>query len=99
MPPKDVERMANSVDSDQTALKELLRSSLIRIYTVCSDIHVPIFRIFKVYELQIVQIKILHLQLIKSEVISRFLNNIPPINTEIRKFNTTQLSTELTVFT
>ena len=40
MPPKDVERMANSVDLDQTAL--------IRIYTVCSDIHVPIFRIFTV---------------------------------------------------
>ena len=44
MPPKDVERMANSVDPDQTALK----SSLIRIYIVCSDIHVPIFRIFTV---------------------------------------------------
>ena len=44
MPPKDVERMANSVDLDQTTLK----SSLIRIYTVCSDIHVPIFRIFTV---------------------------------------------------
>ena len=40
MPPKDVERMANSVDPDQT--------SLIRIYIVCSDIHVPIFRIFTV---------------------------------------------------
>ena len=40
MPPKDVERMANSVDPDQ--------SSLIRIYIVCSDIHVPIFRIFTV---------------------------------------------------
>ena len=44
MPPKDVERMANSVDLDQSRL--LLKSSLIRIYTVCSDIHVPIFRIF-----------------------------------------------------
>ena len=44
MPPKDAERMANSVDPDQTALK----SSLIRIYTVCSDIHVPIFKIFTV---------------------------------------------------
>ena len=43
MPPKDVERMANSVDPDQTAL-----GSLIRIYTVCSDIHVPIFKIFTV---------------------------------------------------
>ena len=43
MPPKDVERMANSVDPDQTA-----QSSLIRIYIVCSDIHVPIFRIFTV---------------------------------------------------
>ena len=42
MPPKDVERMANSVDPDQTAPNE------IRIYTVCSDIHVPIFRIFTV---------------------------------------------------
>ena len=37
MPPKDVERMANSVNPD-----------LIRIYTVCSDIHVPIFKIFTV---------------------------------------------------
>ena len=46
MPPKDVERMVNSVDPDQTALK----SSLIRIYTVCSDIHVPIFRIFTVVD-------------------------------------------------
>ena len=45
MPPKDVERMANSVDPDQTAPQE---SSLIRIYTVCSDIHVPIFRIITV---------------------------------------------------
>ena len=44
MPPKDVNRMASSVDPDQTALK----SSLIRIYTVCSDIYVPIFRIFTV---------------------------------------------------
>ena len=44
MPPKDVERMANSVDPDQTAPK----SSLIRIFTVCSDIHVPIFKIFTV---------------------------------------------------
>ena len=43
MPPKDVERMANSVDPDQTAPQE---SSLIRIYTVCSDIYVLIFRIF-----------------------------------------------------
>ena len=42
MPPKDVERMANSIDPDQTAL-------LIRIYTVCSDIHVPIFKIFTVF--------------------------------------------------
>ena len=33
MPPKDVERMANSVDPDQTAPQ---------------DIHVPIFRIFTV---------------------------------------------------
>ena len=40
MPPKDEERMANSVDPDRTAL--------IRLYTVCSDIHVPIFRIFTV---------------------------------------------------
>ena len=45
MPPKDEERMANSVDPDQTILK----SSLMRLYTVCSDIHVPIFRIFTVY--------------------------------------------------
>ena len=44
MPPKDVERMANSVDPDQTAP----RSSLIRIYTVCSDIHVLIFKFFTV---------------------------------------------------
>ena len=51
MPPKDVERMANSVDPDQTAL---LRSSLIRIYTVCSDIHVPIFKIFTVFTTQLV---------------------------------------------
>ena len=36
MPPKDVERMANGVDPDQTA-------------PVCSDIHVPIFRIFTVH--------------------------------------------------
>ena len=43
MPPKDVERMANSVDPDL-----LFKSSLIRIYTVCSDIHVPIFKIFTV---------------------------------------------------
>ena len=47
MPPKDAERMANSVDPDQTALK----SSLIRLYTICSDIHVPIFRIFTVYHI------------------------------------------------
>ena len=40
MPQKDVDRLANSVDPDQ--------SSLIRIYTVCSDIYVPIFRIFTV---------------------------------------------------
>ena len=45
MPPKHVDRMANSVDPDQTAP---YRSSLIRIYTVCSDIHVPIFKIFTV---------------------------------------------------
>ena len=44
MPPKDVERMANSIDSDQTALK----NNLIRIYNVCSDIYVPIFRIITV---------------------------------------------------
>ena len=41
MPPIDVERMANSEDSDQTA-------PLIRIFTVCSDIQVPIFKIFTV---------------------------------------------------
>ena len=41
MPPKDVDRMANSVDPDQTA-------ALIKIYTVFSDIHVPIFKIFTV---------------------------------------------------
>ena len=41
MPPKDAGRMANSVDPDQ--------SSLIRIFTVCSNIHVPIFKIFTVY--------------------------------------------------
>ena len=45
MPPKDVERMANSANPDQTAPN---KSSLIRIYTVCSDIHVPILRIFMV---------------------------------------------------
>ena len=43
MAPKDVDRMANTVDPDQTAPEEL-----IRIYTVCSDIHVPIFRIVMV---------------------------------------------------
>ena len=42
MPQKDVDRMANSLDPDQTA------SSLTRIYTVCSDIYIPIFRIFTV---------------------------------------------------
>ena len=41
MPPKDVERMANRVDPDQ--------SSLIKIYTVCTDIYVPIIRLFSVY--------------------------------------------------
>ena len=40
MRPKDVERIANSVDSDQI--------SLVRIYNVCSDKYVPIFRIFTV---------------------------------------------------
>ena len=44
MPQKDVDRMANSVDPDQTA------PCLIRIYTVCSDIHVPIFKIFTVVQ-------------------------------------------------
>ena len=38
--PKDVDGRANSVDSDQTAPEEQSdqgRSSLIRVYTVCSD--------------------------------------------------------------
>ena len=45
MPPKDVERMANSVDPDQTA-------------PVCSDIYVQIFRIFTVVILFIFKIHI-----------------------------------------
>ena len=40
MPPEDVDRMTSSVDPD--------KSGLIRIYTVWSDIYVPIFRIFTV---------------------------------------------------
>ena len=41
MSPKDVDRMANKVDPDQTAP----RSSLIRAYFVCPYLSVPIFRI------------------------------------------------------
>ena len=40
--PKDADRTANSVDPDQT------RSSLIWVYTVCSDLSVRKLRIIKV---------------------------------------------------
>ena len=42
---KDADGMANSVDPDQTAPT---RSSLIWIYTICSDLSVTILRIFTV---------------------------------------------------
>ena len=42
MHPKDADRMANSVDPDQTAP---FRSSLVLVCTVCSDLSVPILRI------------------------------------------------------
>ena len=45
MHPKDADRMTNSVDSDQTAP---CWSSLIWVYTVYSDLYVPIFGIFTV---------------------------------------------------
>ena len=44
MCPKDADRMANSVDPDQTSSW----SSLIWVCTDCSDLFVPIFRIFMV---------------------------------------------------
>ena len=42
---KDADGMANSVDSDQTAS---FRSSLIWVYTVCSELPVPVFGNFTV---------------------------------------------------
>ena len=40
MPPNDADEMANSVDPDQ------IRSSLIWVCTVCSNLSAPILRIF-----------------------------------------------------
>ena len=46
----DYDGMANSADPDQTDLGlYCLRSSLIRVCTVCSNLSVPIFRIFTLY--------------------------------------------------
>ena len=42
---KDADGTANSGDPDQTAL---FRSSLIWVCTICSDLFVPVFRIFMV---------------------------------------------------
>ena len=42
MCPKEEDSMANSVYPDQTAPK---KTCLIRVYTVCPDLHVPIFTI------------------------------------------------------
>ena len=45
MHPKKADGLANSVDPDQTVP---FRSSLIWVCTFCSDLSVPILRIFKV---------------------------------------------------
>ena len=45
---KDADRMASSVDCNQTAPSELCSSSLIRVCTVCPDLSVRKLRIIKV---------------------------------------------------
>ena len=46
MPPKDVDRMANRVVPDQTALQEQSDQNL---HCLLRHIYIPIFRIFTVY--------------------------------------------------